>query len=92
MSRQRLFRGGIFACDAAEDNARGPAAAPVPLPSLEVSDHLACGVKPEDNLIMPIQYLRIDVDVHPAETGMPIIGLKHGIEWCGLDFLFRVSL
>ena len=92
MSRQWFFRGGISAREAAEDNACGPAAAPVPFPSLEVSDHFARGVKPWDDLIMPIQDLRIDVDAHTAETGMPVIGLGHGIEWSGLDLLFQILL
>jgi hypothetical protein len=68
VSCQWFFRGGISARDAAEDNACGPAAAPVPIPSLEVSDHLACTVKPGDDLIMPIQNLRINVDAHPTDT------------------------
>jgi len=41
---------------------------------------------------MPIQDLRIDVDAHPAETGMPVIGFGHGIERPSLDLLFQKSL
>ena len=41
---------------------------------------------------MPIQDLRIDVDAHPADAGMPVIGLGHGIERPGLDLLCQMLL